>query len=159
MLRSTEPKVDRGFEVDRGCAVFKQICVQNIMTTVQGRCALTTQMGIAHRLGPYHFDDDLIERLDAPDDVSTPLIRAQQRQRHPKEHRNEYDAQHVHVCGCCNYVVRDEVSQQLQECLDWGLCLWVVPLKVPEDQVTGTFMEILMFLTWVCWERGQDGEI
>ena len=80
------------------------------MTIVHERCALKTQMLIAHRSGPYHLDDDFVERLDAPDDVFTALIRAQQRQRHPKEHRNKDDAQHVHLCGCCNYVVRDEVS-------------------------------------------------
>lgn len=84
--------------------------VQHTMTTVHGRCALPKQTSTAQVFKTYHFDDDFVEGLDAPDDMSTPLIRAQQRQRHSKEHRNEDDAQHVHLCSCCNYVVRDEVS-------------------------------------------------
>lgn len=82
----------------------------------------------------YHFDDDFIERFDAPDDVLTAFVCAQQRQCHPKEHRNKYDAQQVHVCGCCSNVVRNEVPEQLQEGVYWGFGMWLVILKVPGDK-------------------------
>ena len=79
-------------------------------------------------IGPYHFDDDFVEGINSPNDVPAPLIIAQHGQGHPKEDRNKNDTQHVHVCGCYNNVVRDEVSEQLQECVCWGLCLWGVIL-------------------------------
>ena len=84
---------------------------------------------------PYHFDDDFVEGLNPPNDVPTPLIAAQQGQCHPKENGNKYDTQHVHICGGCNNVVRYEVSQQLQECVYRGFCLWLVILYVPVDNL------------------------
>ena len=83
----------------------------------------------------HHVDDYFVERVNHPNDLATALIMTQERQSNSKEHREEYDAQDIHVCSCCNDVVGYEISQELQEgiCSRFWLC-WLV-CKLPESNL------------------------
>ncbi len=78
-----------------------------------------------------HFDDDLIESFHPPDDLTAPLLMAQQGQSYPKEYREENDSQNVHVSSCCSNVVGYEVSEELQECIYRRLWLRWIILHLP----------------------------
>lgn len=82
------------------CTLFRHVERNEIAFTKQGCSA-------------HHLNDNLIEGFDSFDDLTTPLLLAQEGQGYPKEHREEDDPQDVHVRGCCSNVVRDQITQKL----------------------------------------------